>query len=488
MKYVSRLFSGIIFTAILSIYFHAYAELLPEQDFTLKVDSLYTDIILDSQKSDNSYITLRETEVTDEMLSAALKGERAYSFRIFQHSADEPVIPYPDITPTTVDVVTIDNIGGPPEYIGTDYRLYYVSENELVPIEIIDSSVFHFTFTIEKLGEYVLYFKQNDFKVTFYWDTDSTQVYEEHSGLSLHERVSAPKVPRRDGYVFTGWLTSSFKKFCYDTFAPGFGGNYYASWRSADEGYTPVKVSLIYNKLNKIGDNKIVVRAENSNGFFINEVYEWSFWLSDENAPVRITDAQYNDAETVILTLSGDLPEQFDYKIMFTESLIDYNGKIDDRNLPINENGCLKGTLVSNNSITSDGYTEEDLSILLNRNKVFFTIDSKEYIVFGNKKTMDVSPKIVNDLTMLPARYVAEALGAAVEWNDGTVTITKDENVIEIYIGKETATVNGEEITLLSPAFIENDRTYCPVRFICESLGADVDWDGENRVVTVTKK
>lgn len=66
-------------------------------------------------------------------------------------------------------------------------------------------------------------------------------------------------------------------------------------------------------------------------------------------------------------------------------------------------------------------------------------------------------------------------------------TPTKGNTVIEIYFGKETATVNGEEITLLSPAFIETDRTYCPVRFICESLGADVDWDEENRVVTVTK-
>ena len=65
----------------------------------------------------------------------------------------------------------------------------------------------------------------------------------------------------------------------------------------------------------------------------------------------------------------------------------------------------------------------------------------------------------------------------------------KRDNVkIEIYINSDKAYVNGEEITLDSPAFIENDRTYTPIRFIAESLGAEVDWNGETQEVTITKK
>ena len=85
---------------------------------------------------------------------------------------------------------------------------------------------------------------------------------------------------------------------------------------------------------------------------------------------------------------------------------------------------------------------------------------------------------------MLPARFVAENLGAEVSW-DGEkelVTIkgknlkTSEDITILIYIGSDIAYVNGKEIRLDSPAFIENDRTYTPIRFISEELGANVEW------------
>ena len=90
---------------------------------------------------------------------------------------------------------------------------------------------------------------------------------------------------------------------------------------------------------------------------------------------------------------------------------------------------------------------------------------------------------------MLPARFIAENLGAAVEWDaEGRrVLIKKADVTIEIYIDSDKALVNGEIVVLDSPAFIENDRTYTPVRFIAETLGATVDWDEETRQVIITK-
>ncbi len=129
------------------------------------------------------------------------------------------------------------------------------------------------------------------------------------------------------------------------------------------------------------------------------------------------------------------------------------------------------------------------------KNQIILTIGKKEASVFGIIKTNDVAPKIVNDRTMLPARFVAENLGAAVDWNDDKqlVTITaknvkSGENVtILITIGAEKAIVNGKAVRLDSPAFIENDRTYTPIRFISEELGASVEWfEGEQKVV-ITK-
>ena len=123
--------------------------------------------------------------------------------------------------------------------------------------------------------------------------------------------------------------------------------------------------------------------------------------------------------------------------------------------------------------------------------EIILTVGEKEAEVFGKTKKNDVAPKIVNERTMLPARFVAENLGATVSWNeeDRTVTIKgKDEKgeevVIIITVGSDKATVNGKEVKLDSPAFIENGRTYTPLRFISEQLGATVKWvEKEEKVI-----
>ena len=125
---------------------------------------------------------------------------------------------------------------------------------------------------------------------------------------------------------------------------------------------------------------------------------------------------------------------------------------------------------------------------------IVLTIGENESVVFGKTVTNDVAPKIVNGRTMLPARFVAEHLGAEVAWDEDerAVKITGkngDGEAVEIVItiGAKTAIVNGEEIELDSAAFIENDRTYTPVRFITEQLGAKVDWNEETHRVTLIK-
>ena len=127
-------------------------------------------------------------------------------------------------------------------------------------------------------------------------------------------------------------------------------------------------------------------------------------------------------------------------------------------------------------------------------NQIILTIGEKTAKAFGETKTNDVAPKIVNDRTMLPARFVAESLGAKVDWDEEKQLVTivgineKNEEVtILITIDSDIALVNGEEVKLDSPAFIENDRTYTPLRFISENLGAKVDWNEEQQKVTITK-
>ncbi len=118
-------------------------------------------------------------------------------------------------------------------------------------------------------------------------------------------------------------------------------------------------------------------------------------------------------------------------------------------------------------------------------------IGSNEASAFGESVINDVAPVIKEERTMLPARFVFEKLGAKVGWDEKTktVTITSEDGktVIEIPIGSPIVTVNGEKVTLDSPAFIENSRTYTPVRFIAEALGAEVEWDAKTQEVTIIK-
>lgn len=131
----------------------------------------------------------------------------------------------------------------------------------------------------------------------------------------------------------------------------------------------------------------------------------------------------------------------------------------------------------------------------ITNNQIILIIGEKNAQVFGETKINDVAPKIINNRAMLPSRFIAESLGAAVAWNEEKqeVKITgknmENENInILIYIDSDIAYVNGKEIKLDSPAFIENDRTYTPLRFISENLGADVDWNVENQMITITAK
>ncbi|WP_418702954.1 stalk domain-containing protein, partial [Anaerotignum faecicola] len=122
-------------------------------------------------------------------------------------------------------------------------------------------------------------------------------------------------------------------------------------------------------------------------------------------------------------------------------------------------------------------------------NEIILTIGSRKISVFGREIKNDVAPKIVNDRTMLPIRIVAESLGGTVTWNGELqrVTIQEGADVILITIGADTAYVNGTAVKLDAAAFVENGRTYLPLRFVSETLGAQVAWNEAEKTVTITK-
>jgi len=85
---------------------------------------------------------------------------------------------------------------------------------------------------------------------------------------------------------------------------------------------------------------------------------------------------------------------------------------------------------------------------------------------------------IENDRTLVPLRFISETLGAQVGWDDTArkVTITDGNNKIELVIGNNRPTLNGKVIQIDAAPKIYKDYTYVPLRFIAESLNCKVDW------------
>jgi len=106
----------------------------------------------------------------------------------------------------------------------------------------------------------------------------------------------------------------------------------------------------------------------------------------------------------------------------------------------------------------------------------------------GNRLTFDVPPQIMNDRTMVPLRAIFEAMGASVDWEGSTqtVTATKDDTVVVLVIGNTSPTINGQVVEIDQPGVVIDGRTLAPLRFIGEAFGGKVDWDGPTQTVTIT--
>ncbi|MDI6869312.1 MAG: copper amine oxidase N-terminal domain-containing protein [Coprothermobacterota bacterium] len=121
---------------------------------------------------------------------------------------------------------------------------------------------------------------------------------------------------------------------------------------------------------------------------------------------------------------------------------------------------------------------------------IFLWIGKKEIQVNGEIKEMDVAPFIKDSRTFVPIRFVSEALGAKVDWVDSEkkVSITLKDIAISLWIDKYFAYVNGVEKKLDVAPMIVDSRTFVPIRFVSENLGAAVGWDTHEQKVSITMR
>ena len=123
---------------------------------------------------------------------------------------------------------------------------------------------------------------------------------------------------------------------------------------------------------------------------------------------------------------------------------------------------------------------------------VVLQIDNPIMAVNGVEKPVDegydTKPVIVDGRTLLPVRAVIEEFGGNVNWNSDTkkVTLTHNENEIVLTINSIQASINDAVQNLDTAPVIINNKTMLPIRFIAESFGFDVEWNENNKTITIT--
>ncbi|MBQ2968257.1 MAG: copper amine oxidase N-terminal domain-containing protein [Clostridia bacterium] len=136
------------------------------------------------------------------------------------------------------------------------------------------------------------------------------------------------------------------------------------------------------------------------------------------------------------------------------------------------------------------------LCLLLSLSLIFatalpvFAEDTIHVVLKGQELVFpDTQPQLVNDRTMVPMRFIFEALGANIYWEDATQTVfafAGDVNVI-MQIDLPTLFVNDKPIQLdVAPQLI-GERTMVPLRAVSESFGLNVEWNDETSTVIITE-
>lgn len=103
------------------------------------------------------------------------------------------------------------------------------------------------------------------------------------------------------------------------------------------------------------------------------------------------------------------------------------------------------------------------------------------------EKEMDVAPFVSNGRAMLPVRYVSEALNAQVVWDEATrtATIFKGDRVVQFVLDQNYYTVNGVKVFMDTKPVVKNGRALLPIRYVADALGVVLQWNDADKTITV---
>ncbi|MCH5186283.1 MAG: hypothetical protein J1F64_09210, partial [Oscillospiraceae bacterium] len=328
-----------------------------------------------------------------------------------------------------------------------------------------------------------------------YWDSDGTQLAD--LGLSMNGRIywdGGLTDQLQDHVTIAKWNDSTQK--LEDIFVAdgnsinGTKGNINAQadiigdWREEIVTYKQVgqkeeKINIFVESANREYEfNKItpdyVLRVVTTT---IPTEYNFSTFMHDDI--YRIGAATYNVAYNQPPHISFYLSDTIDgYKTQPTPNVTLVPNKFTEDAFDSSKLSAAPAVSAPSAGTTTEGTREVKL-----------VINSTDATINGEAATLDSAPVIIDGRTLVPVRFISEAIGAQVDWDaaSSTAIIALDGKTIKLPIGSTSADIDGAAVELDVPAQIINERTMVPIRFISENLGAEVAWDGDTQTVTVRK-
>lgn len=145
----------------------------------------------------------------------------------------------------------------------------------------------------------------------------------------------------------------------------------------------------------------------------------------------------------------------------------------------------------SNNKVIKADNETNSIKTKSNKKTAVLSIGSNKIDINGTVKTFDSAPYISDkSYTLLPLRAIASLFdNTQVSWDSNTKTakIISNENIALFTINSDIMVYNGKESLIPQSAELKDNRTYVPIRAICEALGVDVAWDSPTKTITITK-
>jgi outer membrane protein assembly factor BamB len=221
-------------------------------------------------------------------------------------------------------------------------------------------------------------------------------------------------------------------------------------------------------------------------------------------------ESEFSDEVSII---PKALPIQVQYKndTVFTIPVIQLTGKVDPKaklnikqvQIPVMVDGSfdtMVGLTVGANQVQiiatdTDNEKQEFLlkvSFKTAKLLIHLQINSKLVLVndFKWPYLLEASPMIQEGRTFVPVRFISEVIGASVLWDsvEKKVTILKNSTKIELWLDRKTVRVNGNESIIDAAPFVSNGRTLVPLRFIVEPLGALIKWNQYEQTIDLEFK